>query len=88
MKNLFSMFLFKNRSKERTDFDRNSEQNPWVKEGEYIYLHSKKGLYRVVSVNKEGFLVHKENWDKNHAPEFHSWDDFKRWSGRTDVHQD
>lgn len=79
MKVLLNKLLFKSRSLVP---GQDEEQNPWLKEGEYIYLHSRKGRYEVVSVKDNGFYVIKEHQSKNHTPEFHSWSDFKRWSGR------
>lgn len=85
MTNLFKKILFKSPPKTIVP---EKPQNPWVKEGEYIYLNSGKGLYQVTSVSKDGFYVIKENGGKNQTPKFHIWDDFKRWSSRSPVKQD
>jgi len=79
MKSLLNRVLFKSHSQIS---DSGGGQNPWLKEGEYIYLHSKKGRHEVVSVKDDGFYVRKEYQSKNHAPVFHRWNDFKRWSSK------
>lgn len=82
MKLLLNKLLFKRHPRIP---DMGGGQNPWLKKGEYIYLHSKKGRYEVVSVKDDGFYVIKENHSRNHKPEFHYWEDFKRWSSRSSV---
>lgn len=82
MKALLNKLLFKRHSRIP---DSGDSRNPWLKEGEYVYLHSRKGRYEVVSVRENGFYVIKEHQARNHTPEFHSWSDFKRWSGKSSV---
>ncbi|HEY0297647.1 MAG TPA: hypothetical protein VGB84_00365 [Arachidicoccus sp.] len=57
--------------------------NPFLKAGDYIYLHSKKGRFKVVSVNESGFEVVGEKEKDVSKFTRHAWKDFKCWSSKS-----
>ncbi|ANI88459.1 hypothetical protein A9P82_03560 [Arachidicoccus ginsenosidimutans] len=62
--------------------------NPFLKKGDYIYLHSTTGRNKIISVEENGFYsVPEESANKNVTPEFHHWNDFRRWSRKRNEEQ-